>query len=299
MHIQGTLIEDTYAEAFTGHFARVVITADSARWALEAAAAMTGFATSIIGCQVEAALERELSPAETPDRRPGASALLMTLPRGDLERRLIERIGQAVLTCPTTACFDGLPDAADRLSVGRAIRHFGDGYQSSKIVGGRRFWRIPVMEGEFLVEDTFGRVTGVGGGNFLILAEDGAAGLAAAERAVRQMVPAEGVILPFPGGICRAGSKVGARRSSAMIASTNERYCPTLRAMVPTALPEGVSAVFEIVANGLDPERLRAALRRGVIAACGPGVLAISAGNYGGALGRHRLPLREIAVQPS
>ena len=170
MNIRGVFIEETFAEAFTMRVARVIITGRSPRWVREAALKLTGFATSVIGCKVEAGIERELPEAETPDGRPGMSMLLMTMSKDDLPKRLIERIGQTVLTCPTTACFDGLPDAPDRLGVGSALRFFGDGFQSSKVIGGERFWRIPVMEGEFLVQEKFGMVKGVGGGNFLILA---------------------------------------------------------------------------------------------------------------------------------
>src|SRR3954471_2704648 len=229
--------------------ARIIITAESLRWVQAAALKLTGFATSVIGCKVEAGVERELPPDETPDGRPGVSILLMTMGKDDLGKRLIERIGQTVLTCPTTACYDGLPGTADRVGVGSALRFFGDGFQSSKVIGGERFWRIPVMEGEFLVQEQFGMLKGVGGGNFLILARSGEAALSAAEAAADAMMAQPGVILPFPGGVVRSGSKVGSRRSKTMIASTNEAFCPTLRALTQSALPEGVNSVLEIVIN--------------------------------------------------
>jgi formylmethanofuran--tetrahydromethanopterin N-formyltransferase len=181
MKIRGVLIEDTFAEAFTMRVARIVITGRSLRWVRAATLKLTGFATSVIGCKVEAGIERELPAGETPDGRPGASVLLMTMGKDDLGKRLIERIGQTVLTCPTTACYDGLPEVPERVGVGSALRFFGDGFQSSKIIGGQRFWRIPVMEGEFLVQETFGVQKGIGGGNFLILGADADAALAAAE----------------------------------------------------------------------------------------------------------------------
>lgn len=204
-----------------------------------------------------------------------------------------------MLTCPTTACFDGLPLAPDRLKVGSALKYFGDGFQSSKVLDGQRFWRIPVMEGEFLVQETFGMVKCVGGGNFLILAESADAALEAAEAAVDAMHGMMGVILPFPGGVVRSGSKVGARTSKSMIASTNDAYCPTLRAVTKTALPEGVNSVLEIVLNGLDAPAISAAMRVGIDAACRPGVVAISAGNYGGKLGPHHFKLRDIMGGPA
>jgi formylmethanofuran--tetrahydromethanopterin N-formyltransferase len=272
----------------------VIITAGNLRWAREAALKMTGFATSVIGCKCEAGIERVLPEAETPDGRPGISVLLLTMSKDDLGQRLIERIGQTVLTCPTTSCFDGLPQAAERVKVGSALRVFGDGFQGSKVIGGRRFWRIPVMEGEFLIEDKFGLQKGIGGGNFLILASSADAALAAAEAGVNAISGVPGVILPFPGGVARSGSKVGARRVTGMIASTNDPFCPTLRVVTTTALPETVNSVLEIVVDGTDADAMSRALRLGIEAACGDGVVAISAGNFGGKLGPHHFYLRRI-----
>ena len=294
MKIRGVAIEDTFAEAFGMRAARVIITARDPRWATEAAREMTGFATSVIACKVEAGIERELSPAETPDGRPGVSVLLFTMDSDSLAKRLIERIGQTVLTCVTTACFDGLPNAPDRMAVGRSLRVFGDGFQSSKVIGGTRYWRIPVMEGEFLVQESFGRVNGVGGGNFLILAESDAAALGAAEAAVTAMRGMPGVVLPFPGGIVRSGSKVGGTRYVKMIATTNDAFAPTVRAVTTSSLPDGVNAALEIVLDGVDVPSIAAAMRTGIDAACHPGVHTISAGNYGGKLGPHHFHLRQI-----
>ena len=294
MNIRGVFIEDTFAEAFTMRVARLIITGRSSRWAREAALKLTGFATSVIGCKVEAAIERELAAEETPDGRPGFSVLLMTMSKDDMPKRLIERVGQTVLTCPTTACFDGMPDAPDRVGVGSALRFFGDGFQASKQLGGERFWRIPVMEGEFLVQEKFGMVKGVGGGNFLMLARNADAALEAAEAAADAMSGRVGVILPFPGGIVRSGSKVGSRRIKSMIASTNDAYCPTLRAVTETQLPDGVNSVLEIVINGTDAEVISGAMRAGIDAACREGIVAITAGNYGGKLGPHHFYLRKI-----
>jgi formylmethanofuran--tetrahydromethanopterin N-formyltransferase len=294
MQVRGVTIEDTFAEAFTMRVARVIITARNPKWAREAALKMTGFATSVIGCKCEAGIERELAAEETPDGRPGISVLLLTMARDDLAQRLIERVGQTVLTCPTTSCFDGLPECPERVGVGSALRLFGDGFQGSKVIGGRRFWRIPVMEGEFLVEDKFGLQKGIGGGNFLILAGSADAALAAAEAGAEAMAAMPGVILPFPGGVVRSGSKVGARRSKGMVATTNDAYCPTLRAVTTSALPDGVNSVLEIVADATDAASITSALRAGIDAACREGVIAISAGNYGGKLGPHHFHLRQI-----
>ena len=292
---RGVLIEDTFAEAFTMRAARVVITAKNEKWAREAALKFTGFATSVIACKCEAAIERVLAPEDTPDARPGVSILIFTTDTDGLGKRLIERIGQTILTCPTANCFDGLPDASVRVAAGRALRVFGDRFQISKVVGGQRYWRVPVMEGECLLQESFGiEKQGIGGGNFLILAENGDAALDAAEAAVAAIGTVPAVILPFPGGIVRSGSKVGSRGYTSLIASTNDAYCPTLRLTTASALPEGVNSVLEIVIDGLNAEAVSEAMQAGIDAACRPGVRAITAGNYGGNLGPHHFHLRQI-----
>lgn len=300
LELSGVVVRPSFAEAFPMRATRLLITAESPRWAEIAARSMTGFATSVIGCGCEAGIERLLGPEETPDGRPGVAVLLFAMSEKALAEQLVRRVGQCVLTCPTASAWNGL--AAERsLSLGRSLRFFGDGFQASKRIGSRRFWRVPVMEGEFLVEDRVGVVTGVGGGNFLILAETAAAALRAAEAAVAAIAHVPGVILPFPGGIVRSGSKVGSRYKG-LIASTNHRYCPTLRAVVPdTALPAEVGAVLEIVIDGLDEASVGRAMVAGIRAACAlgrsAGVVAIDAGNYGGKLGPYHFHLHQLLTE--
>ncbi|MEX1097692.1 MAG: formylmethanofuran--tetrahydromethanopterin N-formyltransferase [Planctomycetales bacterium] len=295
LRLPGVEIVDTFAEAFSMTGARVVLTAESLRWAEIAAAEMCGNATSVIACDAEAARERELPPELTPDGRPGVSVLVFAFGRKGLAAALVQRVGQCVLTCPTTACYNGLESPVeDRLPVGGRLRFFGDGFQSSKKFGDRRLWRIPVMDGEFVCEDRFGTVRGVGGGNLLICGETQSAALAAAEAAANAARTVEGVILPFPGGVVRSGSKVGSRYKQ-LKASTNDPYCPTLRGRTETHLPPGTEAVYEIVIDGLSADAVRAAMRSALHAAAGcPGVTQITAGNYGGKLGPHHFPLREL-----
>ena len=294
MRVGDVEVVDTFAEAFPMWGARVLMTADTPAWAMNAARSFTGFATSVIGCKCEAGIEHELDPSETPDGRPGVAALLFAPDADGLAKRLRERVGQTVLTCPTTACFNGLRSERE-VNVGGKLRFFGDGWQASKVVAGRGYWRIPVMEGEFLVEERFGIVEGVGGGNIIILAEDVATALGAAEAAAEAMRAVEGAILPFPGGIARSGSKVGSVRYKGAIASTNHVRCPTLRAQVDdTEVPDGIGSVFEIVIDGLAPEPVREAMRVGLAAAARSGARQITAGNYGGNLGPHHFPLKEI-----
>ena len=290
LYINGVEIEDTFAEGFKMWGTRVIITAKNRKWALEAATKMTGFATSVIGCKCEAGIEGEVT--DTPDGRPGFSVLLFTPSKDDLSKRLMERIGQTVMTCPTTACFNGLVSDTT-MSIGGQLRYFGDGYQASKVIGGRRFWRIPVMEGEFLIEEKFGMQRSVGGGNFLVLGENVDATLEATERAAEAMQKVRGVALPFPGGIVRSGSKTRSRYKF-LIASTNDAYCPTLRGSVESALPEGVNSVLEIVIDGLDLPSVEESTRVGVRAACIPGIRRISAGNYGGTLGQFQIHLHKV-----
>lgn len=294
MYVNDVFIDDTFAEAFPMRAARIIVTATNLRWAHAAARSLTGFATSVIACKCEAAVERELAPDETPDARPGISVLLFAMDTESLGKRLVERIGQTVLTCPTTACYDGLPSEERRLTPGRALRVFGDGFQASKVVAGHRYWRVPVMDGEFIVQESFGVAKGIGGGNFLILGADASSALAAAEAAVDAIAAVRGVILPFPGGVARSGSKIGSKRYKALVASTNDAYCPSLRAVTSSALPADVDCVLELVLDGLDEEAIRQAMRAGIAAACRPGVRAITAGNYGGKLGPHQFALREI-----
>ena len=293
MRLHDAEVEDTFAEAFPMWGARIVVTADTPGWAEHAGRSLTGFATSVIGCKCEAGIERVLDASETPDGRPGIAALLFAPDAEGLGKRLVERIGQTVLTCPTTACFNGL-DAEDDVDVGGQLRFFGDGWQASKVLDGRRYWRIPVMEGEFLVQERFGIVEGVGGGNIIILAGDVATALGAAEAAADAMRAVEGAIMPFPGGIARSGSKVGSRYK-AVIASTNHVLCPTLRAQTDdTQVPDGVGSVFEIVIDGLAPEPVAEAMRVGLEAAARSGATHLTAGNYGGNLGPHHFPLKDL-----
>ncbi|MGC1274726.1 MAG: formylmethanofuran--tetrahydromethanopterin N-formyltransferase [Planctomycetaceae bacterium] len=294
MNIRGVHIDDTFAEAFPMRAARLIVTARSERWVRECASKLTGFATSVIGCKCEAGIERFLSSDETPDGRPGCAVLFMTMGKQDLPKRLAERVGQTVLTCPTAACFDGLPEAADRVPLGRWLRFYGDGFQASKVIGSRRYWRVPVMEEEFLVEDDVGMMKSIGGGNFLILAESADAALDAAEAAVAAMEPLPEIILPFPGGIVRSGSKVGSRRYRKLIASTSDAYCPNLRPVTASELPENVNSVLEIVIDGLSVDAVARGMKVGIDAACRPGVVAITAGNYGGKLGPHHFRLHAI-----
>jgi formylmethanofuran--tetrahydromethanopterin N-formyltransferase len=293
-------IADTFAEMFALWAGRILITAENEKWALTAANVATGFATSVIMAPAEAAIERPVPADKTPDNRPGMLIQIYNRDRFELKHQLMERIGQCIMTCPTTAAFNGFEAAKRKLSVGSSLRYFGDGFQKKAMVGGRRCWKIPVMEGNFIVEDGFGAQEAVAGGNFMIFAEDQAAGLKASEAAADAIrANAPDVIMPFPGGVCRAGSKAGSLKYK-MKASTNHPYCPTLRTLVPdSVVPENVTSVYEIVINGLTLDAVKNALKQGVTAAAkAAGVVKISAGNYGGKLGPFKAFLKEAIEAP-
>lgn len=294
MIINDVSIDDTFAEAFPMTACRLLVTAATPEWARVAGYTSTGYATSVIGCDAEAGIERELSPDETPDGRPGVSLLFFGFSRDALQQALINRVGQCILTCPTTACYNGLPIVKEKsIRIGGNLRFFGDTFQISKHLDDCRYWRLPVMDGEFICEDIFGTVKGVAGGNFLILGRTQQVALAAAEAAIRAIQAVPGVIAPFPGGVVRSGSKVGSRYKK-LRASTNDEFCPTLRGVVKSELSAEVGAVYEIVIDGVDLASVEEATRVGVQAACRPGIVRIAAGNYGGKLGPYHIRLREL-----
>ena len=298
MQRRGITIDDTFAEAFPMKATRLLITAHNETWARHAAMSATGFATSVIACGCEAGIERTLHALDTPDGRPGVSILLFSVSGKELAMQIERRVGQCVLTCPTTAVYAGLTEG-ERVNLGRNLRFFGDGWQSSKLIDGVRYWRIPVMDGEFVAQESTFVIKGVGGGNLLLLARDTDAALAGAEAAVAAMRRVPRVILPFPGGVVRSGSKVGSKYPG-LSASTNEAYCPSLMHLAPrTELGEDTRCVMEIVIDGLADTDVAAAMRAGLAAlverGAEAGVHRVSAGNYGGKLGPYHFHLRELA----
>ena len=289
-------ISDTFAEMFSMWVGRILITAENEKWVLTAAQVTTGFASSIIMSPAEAGIEGTVPPDKSPDGRVGTLIQMYHRTRPDLKQQMILRISQCIMTCPTTSAFDALPEAKRRLKIGRSIRFFGDGYQRKDTLWDRNVWRIPVMEGQFIVEDKFGAQNAVAGGNFLILAENQKAGLQAAEEAVNAInQKAEKVIMPFPGGVCRSGSKAGSVKYK-LKASTFHQFCPRLKKLVAdTKVPENVNCVYEIVINGLTLDAIKRTMAEGIKAAVKiPGVVKISAGNYGGKIGPYRADLKEV-----
>lgn len=293
--LNGVEIEDTFAEAFPMLYCRILITADDYDWALTAARTATGFASSIIMSPAEAGVEGvKVPPEKTPDGRPGVMIQIYHRTGAELKLQMLTRIGQCILTCPTAWAFDGIPNAKRRIKVGDAVRLFGDGFEKKDEIGGRKVWRIPVMEGEFVIEGRFGIRRGVAGGNFIIMGKDKKSALLAAEKAVEGILSVEGVVLTFPGGICRSGSKVGSMKYK-LPASTNHLFCPALRNQVKESqIPEGVNSVYELVFNGLNPEVIKEATKRGIEAATKvEGIKKISAVNFGGKLGPVQIKLKD------
>jgi formylmethanofuran--tetrahydromethanopterin N-formyltransferase len=298
MHIGPTEILDEHAEAFSARYARLVVTAIDAHRVDVAARAASGYATSIIGCDCEAGIDRVLSPSETPDGRPGVALLLFAFTAAKLADGLANRVGQCVLTCPTTACFNGLPGASETIPLGDWIHAFGDGYErreqgarSGEEISAR--WRIPVMDGEFTIDAVAGVEQGIGGGNLVLQSDSQSAALAAAQRAAGALAPLPNIITPFPAGICRSGSKVGSRDGN-LIATTDEAYCPTLRDEAPSKLVAGATCAYEIVIDGTELAAVRDAMRTAIEAASGPGVLAIGARSFGGKLGNLKIGLHDL-----
>lgn len=295
--VNGIRVDDTFAEAFGMRATALTLTAPSMKWARQAAITMTGFATSVIGCGAEASIDRELKPDETSDGRPGVRVLLFSVSTAELQKQLQNRVGQCVLTSPGSACYAGL-DGEEKLKLGNALRFFGDGWQVSKRFGDKRYWRVPVMDGEFVCEATTGLTKqAVGGGNLIIMGASAQTTLAAAEAAVAAIDAVPDAIMPFPGGIARSGSKVGSKYKGAS-ASTNDPYCPTLKGAGNSALDADIASVLEIVIDGLTSDAVAAAMRAGLgaVLALGPerGALRIGAGNYGGKLGPHHYHLKEL-----
>ncbi|MDZ5458227.1 formylmethanofuran--tetrahydromethanopterin N-formyltransferase [Azohydromonas lata] len=295
--LNGVLVDDGFAEAFPMKGTRLLITAHNLAWARHAAVAATGFATSVIACGCEAAIERELAPEEAPDGRAGVSVLIFSMSGKELAKQVERRVGQCVLTCPTTAVYAGI-DEGEAIALGKNLRFFGDGWQVSKVIDGRRYWRVPVMDGEFVAQETTAVVKGVGGGNLLLVARDVDAALAAAETAVAAMRAVPNVIMPFPGGVVRSGSKVGSKYKT-LPASTNDAFCPSLAGLSPRSdLAPGQDCVMEIVIDGLTEADVAAAMRAGLHAATARGVdsglLRITAGNYGGKLGPFHFHLHKL-----
>ncbi len=275
---------------------RIIITAMTLKWAYRAANAIRGFASSVIACGCEADIDCTLTPSETPDGRPGIAIMIFAMSIKDLEKQVPMRVGQSVMTTATTACYSGL-ESKQKVAMGRSLRFFGDGYQISKVLAGRRFWRIPVMHGEFICEETTGVTQAIGGGNFLVLAKTARHGLAACEKAVDEIQKLPGIITAFPGGVVGSGSKVGSKYKF-LTASTNEAYCPTLKGHTQSELSDEIGSVLEIVIDGLDEASVARAMRVGIKASCsfgpGKGIYRISAGNYDGKLGAHLFHIREI-----
>ena len=297
MKANGVTIDDTFAEAFGMSATGVIVTADSPKWARQAAVTMSGFGTSVIGCGVEVGIDRELTPDETPDGRPGVRVLLFGFSPDALLPQLKNRVGQCVLTSPGSACYAGV-ESKTRIALGAGPRFFGDGYQTAKRLGKKKYWRVPVMDGEFVIEETTGVVTeAVGGGNVILLGTDRAGLLEATEMAVAAIGMVSDVITPFPGGIVRSGSKVGAKYDG-MIASTNDAFCPTLRGAVKSELAPDTVSVLEIVIDGLTSQAVANAMKTAIDTiikeGLDKGVTRISAGNYGGKLGQHHYHLREL-----
>jgi formylmethanofuran--tetrahydromethanopterin N-formyltransferase len=296
MQIDGVEIEDTFAEAFDIYVSRFLITAATEKFARIAATETTGFGSSVIMCPAEAGIDKYVPPTETPDGRPGYVVMICHPKKDTLEHQLLERIGQCVLTSPTTAVFDAMGTIADeKLKIGFKLKFFGDGYEKEDKLGDRVIYKIPIMSGDFVIEGELGIKKGVAGGNFFVMAENQTSALIAAEVAVDAIEGTDGTITPFPGGIVASGSKIGSKKYSFLSATTNEKFCPTLRGEVECEVPEGILGLYEIVIDGITQEAVKLAMKVGILAAVKiPGVKRIYAGNFGGTLGAYQIWLKDL-----
>ncbi|MFW9773693.1 MAG: formylmethanofuran--tetrahydromethanopterin N-formyltransferase [Candidatus Heimdallarchaeota archaeon] len=301
MQINGVEIVDTFCEAFTAVFTRILVTAKNEKWVKIAAQVATGYGTSTIHCDAEAGIDVFVPAEKTPDKRPGVVLMFFKTKKDQMDNVLLNRIGQCILTCPTTACFDALegsvePEKEFEIKTGYKLKFFGDKFEE-KVEGLYPFevWKIPVMDGEFIVQSNFKVGKGIAGGNFLILTENQDSGLKAAEAAIDSINDIENVIAPFPGGIARSGSKVGSKYSF-LNASTNDPLCPTLRTKIDNSqLDENDNCVYEVILDGATENSIKEAMRLGIMAAVKvPGVNKITAGNYGGNLGKFNYQLHDI-----
>jgi formylmethanofuran--tetrahydromethanopterin N-formyltransferase len=292
--INGTEILDTYAEAFPVWLSRVVITAATQEWAYKAAVEATGFATSKIGCPCEAGIERYLNKKETPDGRDGVS-ILICADKKTMKSNVASRISQCILPAPTASAYDGFPDAGSRFYI--RMHYFGDTYEERCSVNGRKCWKIPIMEGNYIGEERFGTIKGIAGGNFLVMGKNQKSALSGIEAAADAVAGLDGVITSFAGGIVASGSKVGSKNYRfPMPASTNHAWCPTLKGKIGDSnVPEGVGSIYEIVMNGIDETHVRSSMKAGIQAATETGrVMYIGASNFEGKLGQYRFFLHDL-----
>lgn len=293
------IVDDTYAEAFRSYYSRIMITASSERLAETAAISSTGFATSALGCGVEAGIERAVGRDKTPDGRPGLLVQYHVWKKDPKEMYnvLLHRVGHCVLTSPTAAVFDATRKPISKIDLGMKLKYFGDGYEELGSVADRKVVRIPIMGGTFIIEREVGMARGISGGNLWFMGSSEGSALEAAYAAVDAISGVPGAIMPFPGGLCSSGSKVGALKYKFMVNSTNHLYCPTLRGRVEgSEVPEGVSSIIEIVINGTSTKSVGNAMGAGIEAARGTdGLVRISAGNFGGKLGKFKIDLKSVA----
>jgi len=295
-------IEDTYAEAFDGIISRVIVTADHQEVLEKAAEDATATPSIVIG-RIEGGIEKYLDKHETPDGRNGA---LLQFWGGIDENKPLEeavkkfeaelsfRIRQDILVKPFTALFDALPKADGKMEMMERVGHCGDGFEWKEQRYGRNMIVIPLMVSNFLIERELGYARGVMGANFWFMCETKRAVMEGGRKALDAIHQVLGVITPFD--VCSAGSKPETK-FPLIGPTTNHPYCPTLKERLgeKSKVPEGVNYIPEIVINGTSLEAVKEAMKAGIRSIADVnGVVRVSAGNYGGKLGRHRIYLQEL-----
>ncbi|MDO5851053.1 MAG: formylmethanofuran--tetrahydromethanopterin N-formyltransferase [Methanobacteriaceae archaeon] len=294
--MNNTIIDNTYAEAFPAKLSEILITAETKELALIAAQTATGYATSFIGCPAEAGIDQFIPENETPDNRPGYSIIICQTTTKKLENQLLERIGQCILTAPTTAVYNLLPESETQTNTGFKLKFFADGYETKETINNRTMFKIPIMSGDFIIEENIGIIDAIAGGNLFIEANTQKQALKGAQNAINAIKKVPGAITPFPGGIVASGSKIGSQKYSFMNATTNHQFCPTLKDTInDSKLGKDINGIYEIVINAKDMETIKKATKEAILNASKvEGVQIISAGNYGGKLGKYHIHLEEL-----
>ena len=295
-------LEDTYAEAFEGVFVRVIITAEDER-TLRRVAEDSASTPSIVIGRVEGGIERFISENDTPDERKGVitqfwGGLDRSKPMQDsvkkFEIELSYRIRQDILVKPFTAVFNALENSTGRIDTMERIGHCGDGFEWEEDLRSRRMINVPIMVPDFRIERYLGYSIGVMGGNFWYMCKTKKAVFEAGQRALDAIHQVDGAVTPFD--ICSAGSKPETKFPW-IGPTTNEVYCPSLKSKLGdrSRVPEDVYYIPEVVINGIDLPTVTKAMKVGIESIWDISEVAkISAGNYGGKLGKYKIDLKGL-----
>ena len=288
-------LEDTYAEAFSGIYCRVLITADDKQTLMRAAFDATATPGTVIG-RVEGGIESWVDEKDTPDGRRGAT-LQFWYDEGNIDKFDVElsyRIRQDILVKPFTRVFDASINPKGYIDTMKQVGYCGDGFQWEEHIYGRDMIVVPIAIPDFMIERKLGYSKGVMGANFWYMCQTKEAVLDAGRNALKAINEVEGTITPFD--ICSAASKPETNYPW-IGPTTNHPYCPSLKSVLQeqSLVPEKVAYIPEIVINGINHDAVNEAMKKGINAVLeDDDVLMVSAGNYKGQLGDYKIHLREL-----